>query len=407
MITTKNFFLVACILCFIVSLQAQNYKKGFIITNENETINGFIDFRTDDINSKQCRFKKDMNSEAQIFYPDDIQSYRFNDGKYYVSREITINDKTSKVFLEFLVEGIINLYYYSAGKQKYFYFEDEKGEMIAYTQRPERINDEGYYVQDSRYKGMIHYYFQDSETIQKKAANMKFDQKSFIDIAQEYHNEVCTTGEDCIVYVNKKPDESGVKIKFSVFTGLQHSKYVFDLSKAPSFTAKNISPMIGMQASIMNPRWSKSFALQFELALSQFKEKTKEIPVGINNNYSYSRRFDYKAISLSPKLGVRYTYPKFKIRPTVGAGVVYTMFYDTSCKHELIYNSGNVSTSSEYKMKKQHWGYYANIGAEYPLKEESAIFLRLAIENYSKGDATQLRGKDKIKTPNLIFGYTF
>lgn len=403
----KTFLLLVAILLIHTLTYAQsNYKPGIIITNQNETIRGFIDYRTDDMNARQCRFKKEESSPEKIYHPGDISTYKFDDGKYYVSRNVEIDSIQTEVFLEFLVEGVINLYYCKHNGQAYYFFEDENGKMVSYTQKPEKLNDKGYYTKDYRYKGLIRYYFQENQSIARQADKMKFDQKSFINIAKKYHDDVCTTGEECIVYVNKKPDEKSVKFLYSVFTGIQQSTYIFDINDKSSYTSKSISPVIGVQVNMINPRWSKSFAVHLEVAFSQFKNKTDRIPdKEISSGYYYV--FDYKALSLSPKIGIQYIYPKYRLRPTIGAGIIYTMLLSPSCDRYIVYKSGNSTNASNYKLRKNHPGYYINIGAEYSLKNNGAVFMRVAMENYLKGDKMQFNGNDKIKTPNLILGYTF
>ncbi|NDV68438.1 outer membrane beta-barrel protein [Dysgonomonas sp. 25] len=410
----KKTFLILFATFVATCLCAQNYQKGYIVTNENETIRGYIDFRTDEVNCKQCTFKKELNAQPEIYYPEDIQTYRFDDGKYYVSRNVKIGDTESTVFLEFLVEGIMNLYYYTNNNQKYYFFEDEKGEMTLYTQRPDRINDENQVVTDYKYRNLIQYYFRDNKTIMKKAVNMKFNQKSFIDVAKQYHQDVCTSGEDCIVYVNKKPDESSIKLNFSLYAGIQQSTYIFDVAGAVGYnidskkhTSKNIAPVIGAQVDIMNPRWSKYFSIQAGLQLSQFKKKTPEIEIQKNISSIYYYSFDYKGITISPKLGVKYTYPEYRLRPSISAGVLYTIFANPSFEQTISQNNGLNPIISDYKMRKTHLGYYISLGIDYEVKTAGSIFIRASLENYTKSDASQFHGKDKIKTPNIVLGYTF
>ena len=78
-------------LCLSAMLYAQgNYVPGYIITNNNDSISGLIDFKPDKQNSQYCRFRLSETEPEQIFYPGDISRYRFiNEGKYYVSHEIT------------------------------------------------------------------------------------------------------------------------------------------------------------------------------------------------------------------------------------------------------------------------------------------------------------------------------
>jgi hypothetical protein len=204
-LTSIFLFGFLCIVCGNIHAQG-NYVSGYIITNQQDTLAGWINLRTDKNNQKRCEFKPDLKLAAQTYLPGEIAGYRFTDaGKYYVSREIELNGTPQKVFLEFLVKGIMNLYYYE-DETDYFFFENEDGKMEIVSQKPERIENGRIYT-DNKYIGQIRYIFRDYQPIVEEANKLQFNQKSMIEIAKEYHNEVCTTGESCIVFQNEHPDD--------------------------------------------------------------------------------------------------------------------------------------------------------------------------------------------------------
>ena len=90
----KRLSVLFIMLCLSAILCAKdNYEQGYIITNQQDTISGWINLRTDKNNQKRCEFKQDLELAAKIYLPEDIAGYRFTDsGKYYVSREIRLNE---------------------------------------------------------------------------------------------------------------------------------------------------------------------------------------------------------------------------------------------------------------------------------------------------------------------------
>ena len=97
-------FLIFAFLFSISWLYAQpDYRPGYIIANSNDTLYGKIAYRGDMRMRKICKFKTDGN-EIVKYTPYDIVAYRFEEGKYFVSREVS--DK--KVFLEYLLKGQVN-----------------------------------------------------------------------------------------------------------------------------------------------------------------------------------------------------------------------------------------------------------------------------------------------------------
>lgn len=178
-------FLIVSIMAFIcLGVNAQsNYKRGYIITNDNDSIAGWIDFRTDKMNQKQCKFKPSEQEKETIYLPGEIAGYRFTDeGNYYVSRDIEINEELQKVFLEYMVQGMMNLYSYYDGQQ-YFFFEDAAGKMTMVTKKPDEIKDSKYF-EDKKYKGVLLYMFKDYAPVGDVVKKANFNQKSMIDIAK-------------------------------------------------------------------------------------------------------------------------------------------------------------------------------------------------------------------------------
>lgn len=76
-----------------------------------------------------------------------------------------------------------------------------------------------------------------------------------INLTKKYHQQMCTTGEKCIVY-EEKPDKSYTKFKYSVYGGVQWQK--LDIKKDLSFIA---CPIIGAEVDFSVPRWSKAISL--------------------------------------------------------------------------------------------------------------------------------------------------
>jgi hypothetical protein len=379
----------------IPAVQAQsNFKPGYIITNQQDTVTGWINFRTDKRNQKQCEFKPDLKLAVKIYLPQDIAGYRFTDeGKYYVSHEIQLNETSQKVFLEFLVKGIMNLYYY-ADEVDYYFFENQDGKMEVVSQQPERV-DNMIIRQDNEYISRIRSLFQDYQTIVQKTEKLKFNQRSMMDVAEEYHNEVCTTGESCIIFRNRHPDDEGIRYKISVYGGLQLSNYVFSTyyMRSSKHRASNVSPLLGAQVNWMNPRWSNSFSLQLEASFSQFKSDIpKKANRYVNNDYPNVRATSYEALASSLRAGVKYTYPKYIISPTAEAGIALTYLLEEKGAGVL---------------RPIHYGYYLALGANYKITASHAVFIRLVYENYLTQDMMQKYGNDRISLSSVKIGYTF
>ena len=391
----------------LMSINAQsNFRPGYIITHEKDTIAGLIDFRTYKMNAQFCKFKTAAGDNEKIYYPENIYGYRFtNDGKYYVSKEIEIEGKPEQVFLEFLIQGIISLYFYPGEESEYYFFQEESGKMIPVTKQDQKevlreTVDKGRKVnlrvnlEDNRYKGIIRYIFKDSESVLKATDKMSFTQVEIIDLTKKYHAEMCKTGEECIEFTTK-PDKY-TKIKISVYAGIQSQTYkvVPRYSNLSSLVASSLppdicslAPEIGVQLNSSIPRWNKSISCQLDVSLAPFKNEQED-----------ERRMRLKLAGLvaSGKLGGKYTYHKGLFRPVMEAGLMINCLFMSSNDYRDHYFEVNDFVKSPL------YGFYAGIGLDYHLKKENALFFRIVYDN-----CRFLTLGDTMTTLQLKLGYTF
>lgn len=381
---------------FFINAQ-ENYVPGYIITNAGDTISGFIDFRTDAMNAAKCSFKSQENAVGTIYSPGDILSYRFiPDGKYYVSHDVKIGDQTQKIFLEYLVQGMVDLFYCRIGELKYFFWQED-GQMIEITKNPDRIDDNKI-VKDNKYKGVISYYFRDYPTIRENIKKMDFDQKSFIKMAKLYHDKTCTTGEECIIYENKNPDKSYLDLKFMAYAGLQFGTYTM-ICQNDKYKFNGVQPIIGLKGSLCNPRWSKSFSGIVDISLSRFSS-SKDIV-----SKPYEVHYDLKTMIFTGKIGLEYKFSMTKLRPFIGGGLNVACPIANTSKYNLIDTSDKQRYN--YKMRSSFLGYFVNLGGDYMLGNNHAIEARISMERYTSNDRNLESGLDKYKSYNIILGYIF
>ncbi len=301
---------------FVAVYSQTNYKKGYIITNEKDTVYGWIDYRTEKMNNRICNFKKDSIGTPTSFVPGDIVGYRFtNEGKFYITKNIVINNVPLTVFLEYLLKGIINLYYYPDVKEglEYYIFEDANGKLTYVTKNQDTYKDEGnvrYTYEDTKYKGVLIFLFKDYAPIQNQIKYMDFNQSSMITLAKDYHNQVCTTGEKCIVFETKS-DEKFLKIKYSIYGGVENQD-------SESY-GTNLSPLFGGTMNFSVPRWHKSLSIQFDLNLAKlYKDNYNENYYDYHGNNLFTT---YTAMKIAGNLAGKYTYPRGKFRPNIEVGI--------------------------------------------------------------------------------------
>jgi hypothetical protein len=163
-------------------VNAQNdYRSGYIITLMNDTIYGIINLKSNNQNSKSCEFKNSPEANVRLFSPDDILAYRIEESKYYVSKNIQTDSILKKVFLEFLIDGIVDLYYYKESQNETFFLEKDNILYQLNNDKKEIYKKDILYVTNSKqYIGVLNYAFQDSPEVSKQIKGTDFDYKSLL-----------------------------------------------------------------------------------------------------------------------------------------------------------------------------------------------------------------------------------
>lgn len=119
-----KFKLLICLILLAGSVSAQftyiiqdTLTKGVRIYNRGE-IN----------NAKYC--ERLVDGQLIRYTPYDLNEYGFVDGQVYVSKEITLGDTATRVFLEKIKTGQSSLYYYRNENSEFYILENEKMQSV-------------------------------------------------------------------------------------------------------------------------------------------------------------------------------------------------------------------------------------------------------------------------------------
>lgn len=267
------FALLVALASATVSAQ-QNPERGFVITNDNDTIYGTIDYRTDEMNATKCTFKADDKNEFRTYLPGEILGYRFsNNGRFYISKEFEIEEKRSLVFAEYMIKGVLNVYRVRGiSYDDIYFFENEMGEIQSYKSYTNLATvDEKTITKNSRdlYNFLSHSSFSSADEVKTKPMKAR----DIINIARTYHEDVCTSGEDCIKY---EFDDKNDNNRCAYYVTLGASHYF----ETNDYQAATLFPILGIGLSPDISRLIKNTSMRFNLDL--YHDKEMDIPVWFN-----------------------------------------------------------------------------------------------------------------------------
>lgn len=203
-----------------------NFQPGTIYLNDGGTKTGLINLKNEIDLKNECQFKVDNNAPINKYGPNDITGFKISEGKVYVSKKVTVNNVEKNVFLEYLVDGIADLFFMKDDDKNYhFYIQNEGDSLLELvdTQKDFYRNDVHYTEEMKEYITTLEYVFKNSPEIVKELNDIPFYYKNLVDVTKRYHDTVCDDYE-CIVY-SKKTDP---KIFLGFKVGTNNSVILFN-----------------------------------------------------------------------------------------------------------------------------------------------------------------------------------
>ena len=317
----------------VLSANGQSdFRPGYYITNDLDTIHGYIDYRGDLRNSRLCVYKSESKAEPVKLKPGEIMAYRFDQGKYYVTKSVESEESKKQVFAEYLVNGIANLYYYRDDELDHYLIETEDGRLIPLVNEKKIIERDGVKLawESNEHVRILKATFADCWELQPKIDKVALSHESLINITSDYHNYVCED-ENCIVYQKETPR---LRVNIGIDFGITSSSLRF--TKHPIFGdlmfPRSLDPVIGLHAKFIFPRINEKISLLLRTEWSKsyfFNYQMESKPTGIIYHNDIHIHFN----STRLMLGLQYTYATSRIKPTIALGPVFNYHLDYAFKH--------------------------------------------------------------------------
>lgn len=116
----KLFFIAVLLASASICFSQSDFREGYVITLANDTIHGLINNKGSFRNLKQCRFKPSRGAGVIDYTPEEIKAFRIYSAGYYVSIEVEMNGKRELSFIEKLIEGIVDVFYFKVMNDAFF-----------------------------------------------------------------------------------------------------------------------------------------------------------------------------------------------------------------------------------------------------------------------------------------------
>jgi len=323
------------ILLFSVVKAQSDFRPGYIITLQGDTISGLINFRGGKANAKDCVFKKKDDPEKVTYTPNQIKSYQFIDGKCYLS-VTSMNLKFKElIFLEYIIKGSINIFYYQDDVKDYYFA--VKDTTLIELDHHDRLTGNAekdilIMAKPEKYKKQLKLLVQDQPSLFSNIDRIDCNTKDLIMLTKKYQNLSCPS-QECIQY-DKRTGRS-IKFKFGILSsvGLSHlssppyNMYISDYDETKCLDFKpTITYEIGATLNMyLDYTGRKKFCVQLSPSLNfveytsneerslspllyvyklNIKYTTLKIPLLLKYSFYSSNRSVFPFVKLGPECAI-------------------------------------------------------------------------------------------------------
>lgn len=348
----KSYSIVVLLFFSICGSALADFREGYIITSEKDTLYGQVDYRSNTKNYKSCRFK----SESGIleYSPKQIIGFGYLNDKYFTSAII------EDAFVEVLVDGELCLY-----KSNDAFLIRKQGEIYELKTKKIEIEVDGKkgFKQDTKWRGIITYLTSDCSHLFDESQNkLELNEKSLTKLSIQYNE--CGESEFTI-YKKNKP---WTKIDLGVSIGVANSTIkVNDQLNQYSYldnSYSSLDPIVGILLGISSPRISEKISFQGELYYIQSSYSSL---VEFNDTYRIEYHDTFIDLStISVPLSLRLILLKRGILLFVQAGINYdyNIISESNVQSEIIRDNvvNTLEEKSAFEINESQLGYLGGIG---------------------------------------------
>jgi hypothetical protein len=392
--------LLCCLLSF--SSKAQDYRPGYIIKNDNDSISGFIRYKAGRSNDL-CDFKQSKRSGHTSFSPLELLAYGFADGRRYISLILPgAEAKKEKVFVRVLSEGPLTLYRYG---KSFFVKKDELTELPVPEGKiidPVEIGGNKMEKMDKRYVSILNLLIFDC---QMKADDASYSEADVTRIVNNYNQCKGFRAES-----KKLKPLSRVNVGF--LGGYVFSDLTVKESAIVPFSDKNtnfdISKTVigGISLDLSSPRVYDKLFLTIE------GWYFKSVYIGKDYRSSMLQDITIDVSSIRMFVGVRYNFLHESSTPFIKLGVSGTITQDLDLK-SIVENENSIgqvfyddALSGNYFEKKVR-GYWFGAGYDQLVVGKMKAFVEFRLERADAYFGTPITPDSKLNSYSLLVGIRF
>jgi len=348
-------------ICGCATVFAQDFRDGYVVTLDRDTIYGQVNYSTQSKHYKVCEFKNGSN--RQDYQPNQLMAYGFIADRRYLAG---IRDDH---FVEVLVQGPLNLY-----KLKEVFMVDKNSEVIELDPPvKELVTAEGErgYREDKQWLHTLAYTISDCDkSWENKLKSLKYSEKDLTSLVTQYN--ICKGGRTIV----SKDSKKWYQINLGLAAGMMDSQLRpenyddYNESVGIKDSYQSMNPFVGLIFELTSPRVSNriSFQLETQLFSAGFSQST-EIPF---TQYEEFHEANLELTALSFPFSIAYAIPinRNELSLNLGGNFDHLLKYESQRTVYLIKEGETLSTTElDFMHPKNMLGAWGSIGYQRKFKK--------------------------------------
>jgi hypothetical protein len=320
----------------IAAFSQKDFRPGFVVLNNGDTVRGLILYRLGSRISDECTYRATKKGETRVYKANELQSYAVTNDKYYASMALDSATK-EKVFVEKLVTGKVSIFRYHDT------FFAEKDKLYKLEKSVKKVNDKNvWYEQEyKKYAGTLNFLTLDCGSMGGKAFNADLNEHDLVGLAVEYNR---CMDHPYVDYKQFKPHHtiSYYPIVGVSSTNLSFSSDYYHYITSKRTTVSSVAPAYGVGVEFVQPRSIENLSANIELIFSNHhfsdlaENERNMMHITEDINIDYSR--------LRIPLSLKYNFTTGQTSPYVRFGFMMNLFFNGHIK--VYQTSTNVNDPS-------------------------------------------------------------
>lgn len=262
-----------------------NFQPGWIVTVQQDTLEGFVDNQKWETTPATIKFKENKNGKIKRFSITDISSFKVKFRNIYRTKSLDIDMlpradgslgknkmpqyERKKVFLELLVNGDKPLYYYKGQDSKEHFFIDDKGEMIEllYIKYKSKLN---LTKEKKVFIDQLETILEDCEEVYSMISDVEYNRRSMVRMIRAFN--ICEPNEE-ILFEEIDYDWFNIGVNVSTtFTHLTFNGHNTSYTEVLNFKPA-LNYAVGISFDFFVPNYNPKMAFRNDLIYKPYQRK--------------------------------------------------------------------------------------------------------------------------------------